>query len=370
MGEEELGMNLFLGDDDLFNEDPIEDPIDNPPAGNENDDIEDQDEPGIPHNEEPDEDDDPERVVGDDTEGSEDTDVNSSPPLFKSFASLLHQEGVLSSVDSSKLEEVKDIQDLANLIAEEVKAKELIDLTEEQREAVEAFRAGFTPELFRQHKQAELELNNIAEEDIISNEDLRRELIFQDFLNQGFNEDKALKLANRSFDTDNDVEDAKEALDNIKRGIAERFEEQKKYNLEQQKLAKEKEEKRIKDLESKILKTEDFTQGIKLTENHRKEVLKTMMTPVSKNPMTGAEENALMKDQRENEDFSQRLYTVYTLTKGFTDFSFFASKEVKKTINDFERVLKSNQHMLSGGNSNYLDDLDANDFDIGDKLVV
>ncbi len=367
MGEEELGMNLFLGDDELFNYE-IENNEDNPDNINNNINN-DQDEPdNLNNNEEPNEDDDPERVVGDDTEEGEDTDVNSSPPLFKSFASLLHQEGVLSSVDSSKLDEVNNIQDLANLIAEEVKSKELIDLTPEQKEAVEAFRAGFSTELFKQHKQAELELSNITPDVITENEDLRRELILQDFLNQGFSEEKAMRLTNRSFETDNDVEDAKEALDNIKVGLAERFEQQKNYNLEQQKLAREKEEKRIKDLETKILKTENFTENIKLNDNHRKEILKSMMTTISKNPLTGAEENALMKDQRENEDFSQRLYTVYTLTKGFKDFSFFASKEVRKTITNFERVLQNNQHMLSGGNSNYLDDLNANDFEIGDKL--
>ena len=71
------------------------------------------------------------------------------------------------------------------------------------------------------------------------------------------------------------------------------------------------------------LETEKPFKGLKINDNSRKKVLDTKFIPISKNPITGAEENALMRDQREDEDFSRKLYTVYTLTNGFKDFSYF-----------------------------------------------
>lgn len=380
--EEELGMNLFLGDDfdydgDESNVDPNGHIVDNDLGDDDSE--ENNDESSTQNNindeEDTNEDEDPERVVGGNTE-DEDTDDddddvgNSSPPLYKSFASLLHKEGVLASVDSSKLEKVETIQDLANLITEEVKAKELIDLTEEQREAVEAFRSGFDVETFQRQKQTENQLNSITEDTLVENEDLRKQLIYQDFINQGFNESKALKLTERSFATDGDIEDAKEALENIRAGVKERFEEEKRYNLEQARLAKEQEEKRIKELENSILKTEEPFAGVKLNETARKEIVKNMMVPVGKNPVTGVEENALMKSQREDPEFSRKLYTVFTLTKGFTDFSQFGKVEGRKIQNDFDKILKNNQHVITGGDASFLDDGNSKDYEIGDNLVL
>lgn len=378
--EEELGMNLFLGDEFYDEEnDNIQDPnefikddfedIDDE-DNNQDDDSKLKDEK---HKEEPNEDEDPEDVVGDDTEEEQSDDNkddnNSSPPLYKSFASLLHQKGIFSSVDSSKLENINDISDLETLINEEVENRKLRDFTDEQREAIEAYKAGFDIETFQNQKKAELELESITEDALVSNEELRRQIIYQDYINQGFKEDKALKLTNRSFEIDEDVNDAKESLENIKNGLKERFEQEKQYRLTQAKEAKEAEEKRLKKLEETILKNEEPLQGIKVNEIARKEILKTMMVPVSKNPITGAEENALMKSQREDPDFAQKLYSVFTLSKGFTDFSYFGKKETKKKIDEFEKVLKNNQHVIQGGDPSFLDDKDSKDYEIGDNLI-
>lgn len=371
MFEEELGMGVFdLGDEFIEETDNLEPPV----LGEV---IKDKDDELVENEikEEPDEDadKDPDKVVGENTEDDEDIDENnddtSSPPLYKSLASYLQTEGVLTSVDSSKLEKVETIQDLADLINEEVKVKELADLTDLQREAVQAFRAGIDVESFQKQKTIESNLDTITEDIINSDQELRSQLIFQDFINQGFSEQKAQRLTDRSIAADDDIEDAKEALENIKKGVKEKFEEEQKFRLTQKQKEQEEYIASQKLLEKTILETEEPLKGIKLNETARKQVLSTMMNPVSKNPITGVDENQLMKDQRESKDFSQRLYTVYTLTKGFTDFSYFGKSARSNEIKNIEKALKNNQHVLQGGDPSFLDDPNANDYDIGDKIL-
>lgn len=370
--EEELGMNLFLGDEFYEDNDDINNNASDDDANddsNQNNDLDDSD---LNNNEEPDEDTNPDGVDGDDTGDSAnaDDDDSSSPPLYKSLAAHLHDEGVLSSVDSSKLENINSVQDLADLIAEEVKAKELMDLTDLQKEAVEAFRAGIDVETFKQQKIVENNLDSITEEVIVSDQELREQLIYQDFINQGFSEQKAKRLTERSIEADDDIEDAKEALENIKKGIKEKFLAEQEFNNKQKADAAAKQLSEKKALEKAILETEEPIKGIKLNDVARKKVLSTMMNPISKNPQTGVEENELMKDQRENKDFSQRLYTVYALTKGFTDFSYFGKNEKNSTIKNLEKALKNNQHIIQGGDPSFLDDPNSSDFEIGDKLIL
>lgn len=369
--EEDLGMNIFLGDDFEFDDDNTIDPNEHLVADNLHDEEEPQDAQNN-INDEPIENENSEGVDGDDTEDDDiesNTDDNSSPPLYKSLASVLHEQGALSSVDSSKFENIKTVEDFDALIDEEAKAREFRDLTELQREALEAFRAGIDVDTFKLQKQTENDLESITEDDLTTDQDLRRQIIYQDFINQGFSEQKALKLANRSFEVDEDVDDAKEALENIKLGLKEKYKEQVEYEKNEKIKAQKAFETRQKELEKSILETAEPLKGIKLNETARKHVLSTMMIPVSKNPETGTDENALMKDQRESKDFSQRLYTVYTLSKGFTDFSYFGKSEKSKANNDLEKALKNNQHISTGGDSTFLDDMNSTDYEIGDQIV-
>jgi len=378
MEEEELGMNLFLGDE-FFNEeedDNITPPDDNINLDIDHDDDEQNDDDvnndNQNNNEDTDEDTDPDGVVGENTEDDDSDDNNddsSSPPLYKSLASYLHDEGVLSSVESSELEKIETIQDLAELINKEVKTKELADLSDLQKEAVEAFRAGVDVETFKQQKTVENNLDSITEDILVSDQDLRKELIFQDFINQGFSEQKAQRLTDRSIEADDDIEDAKEALENIKKGVKERYQAEIEFKRKEQEEATKKYQKTQDTIKKNILEKEELVKGIKLNETARKQILSNMLNPVSKNPNTGIDENILMKDQRENEDFNERLYAVYTLSKGFTDFSYFAKKETKNTVKNLEKALKNNQHIINGGSSTFLDDPNSSDYEIGDKIV-
>ena len=68
-------------------------------------------------------------------------------------------------------------------------------------------------------KQYENTINYLEsiQEDAINDEgkdgeNLRKQLIFQDFINRGFSEERANREVTKSFNSGNDIEDAKEAL--------------------------------------------------------------------------------------------------------------------------------------------------------------
>jgi len=357
--EENYGMNLFL-DDEFFEDENLED---------QNQEADEQSDENI---EEIDEDVNQDEVVEDTEEEddqSQNDDTTSSPPLYKSLASHLYDKGILASVDSSKIESVKTPEDLEALVVEQMKINEFKDLTDIQKEALEAFREGVSVDTFKQQKEIESELNNITDNAIENDELLRRQIIHQGFINKGYSEEKAVKLTNRSFEVGEDLQDSKESLEDLKLNVKERFEQQKEYEKTVKIKNEEAKQKERENLEALILKTEEPIKGVKVNEVVRKKILETMFTPIGKNPITGEDENALMKDQRENKNFSQKLYTVYAMTKGFTDFSIFGKQEKAKMKNELERALKNNQHVLTGGEATHLDDPNATDYDIGDKLI-
>ena len=63
-------------------------------------------------------------------------------------------------------------------------------------------------------------LNEVSEdklkEETTEGEELRKRLIYQDYINRGFSQERATKEVKRSIDSGNDIEDAKEALNSNK----------------------------------------------------------------------------------------------------------------------------------------------------------
>jgi hypothetical protein len=75
---------------------------------------------------------------------------------------------------------------------------------------------GVEPDEVRKYESTINYLQGITE-DVIADETskgetLRKQLIFQDFLNRGYSKERATREVKKSFDSGSDIEDAKEAL--------------------------------------------------------------------------------------------------------------------------------------------------------------
>lgn len=296
---------------------------------------------------------------GDDTnEGTNDT----PPNLFSSVATVLYDEGVLPSldIDTTKIE---NVDDLANAVKSEVQSLYEQKLIQKfGKEGFDYIDKGVSVQEVESFQDRSNILNNITEDGLIEDVELSKNVIYEDYLSRGMSPERAAKIIDRTATIGDEalVEDAKESLANLK------VFNQNKLNERAQSIAND----RIrveKENAAKELKVKNSIYGVSALENGpsiNKQVQDNvygLMTTVVGNAPDGSPENAVMKARRENSvDFDTKLYYVYELTKGFTDFSKFGKAAKNSAISDLERAFQANKNDYNG-NPSYINDKNSYD---------
>lgn len=260
-----------------------------------------------------------------------------SNAALSAFANLLADEGVVSLDENQNIESTNDLVDL---IQKTIKENELAHLSDDQKQALKAFENGIPVEEFLKSQSTVQTIANITNEQIESDPKLRRSLIKDSYLAKGFSEDKADRLTQDSFDLGRDVEDAVEAKDDQvkfqKQRIANEIAEQEK----QQEAAKKQQEAELKKLKDKVYKEEEIIPGISFNRKTADKVYESMTKVVGE--VQGQPINQMMKDRIDNPiDFEHRLHYVYTLTKGFKDFSKLVKTSKSRAVSEFEAKLNN-----------------------------
>lgn len=369
--DEELGMDLFeeeglelnidatpeeLGIEEEQEEQNTDESQDDSEDENINDSSEDQD--------------DPETVAESEEDDQEGGDDNNSPNLYSSLASVLSEQGLLPSfdLDNNKIESIDDISAaLRNEVDSNVKQRLVESLGEDGYEAI---MNGVPLTQLADYKSKQESLNSITEEAIAADLELGKKVIYQDYINQGMSEERAQKLLKRIIDSGDEaiLEDSKESLESLKAFEAKQLEQTKEQNLKLRQ-AQEKEQAELdKNLKNKIYNSDELIKGVKLTKAIKDKVYSSMTEIVGKND-NGIGENKLMKSRRENPlEFDTKLYYVYELTNGFTDFSKVINTTKTSAISTLEQALRKQRNPDSGSPS-YLNDNDSY-FGAGDELVL
>ena len=372
--EEELSLDNILGAEEienLFIED--EDTQDTPPANGE----------PPKKEEEPDKDkeettevvdvdnlftDTPESVGSgkENTEEKEDTtpkgDGTSPKNFYSSIAKALKEEGIFPDLDDEGLSKVKDPEDFRDLIDQQIKA----GLDERQRRIDEALNAGVEPTEIRKYENTINFLDSIKEENISDEGDkgekLRKDLIYQDFINRGYSKERAAREVQKSFNAGTDIDDAKEALksniDFFKDKYDELVNEAKSEAEQEEKERKEQAEK----LKSSILNDKDVFGDLSIDKSTRQKIYDNIAKPVYKDPETGEYFTAIQKYEMENRtDFLKNIGLLFTLTDGFKNLDGLVKgkvkKEVKKGLRELEHTL-NNTARTSDGNLKFVSGVD------------
>nr|DAG97203.1 MAG TPA: hypothetical protein [Crassvirales sp.] len=286
--------------------------------------------------------------------------------FYSSIASALMGDGVLSlTLSDEELGNIKTPEDFTELITKEINNR----FDESQRRLKEALDLGINPKEIKSYEDTINNLQNLRNQDFSGDDEpsinLRKQLIFRDFINKGFSEEKAIRYTERSISTGNDIEDAKEALEsNI-----EYFEALKnsKYEEAKQSIEKEKERKanEINILHKKFKENKQF-EGIDVDEATRLKALQNITKVVGKdeygNPLT-----EIQKYQNENrEEFLYKLGMLYTLTDGFKNFDRFVApkvnKEYKKNVKDLANKLNLTNRDMFGNVEQRIDTKDTNSY--------
>lgn len=329
-------LNMDVNPEEIFDntEDTDEDEQNDDSLDLDNDNLDEGDD----SSEEVDEDEASEEEGGDEDE--------TSPNIYSSFASVLSEQGLLPSLElqNKKVETVDDLTDIFKVeIDNQVKNYLISKIGEDGYDALEK---GISLSQYQSHKEAVQTLDNIDETVLSTDLELSKRIILQDYINQGMDESRAMRILKKSIDLGEDsiVEDAKESLISLKAFEEKRIEQEKINN--EIRIANEikAQEKIDNDLKNTIYNAKEFIKGIPVNKTIQDKVYQSITKVVSQSP-NGIAENKLMKDRRENPiEFDTKLYYLYEVTNGFKDFSKIMSKTESKVLSDFERSLRQNKH--------------------------
>lgn len=300
------------------------------------------------------------------TEEKEDTtpkgDGTSPKNFYSSIAKALKEEGIFPDLDDEGLSKVKDPEDFRDLIDQQIKA----GLDERQKRIDEALNAGVEPTEIRKYENTINFLDSIKEENISDEGDkgekLRKDLIYQDFINRGYSKERAAREVQKSFNAGTDIDDAKEALKSNIDFFRDKYDElvndAKSEAEEEEKERKEQAEK----LKSSILNDKDVFGDLPVDKSTRQKIYDNIAKPVYKDPETGEYFTAIQKYEMENRtDFLKNIGLLFTLTDGFKNLDGLVKgkvkKEVKKGLRELEHTL-NNTARTSDGNLKFVSGVD------------
>lgn len=287
-------------------------------------------------------------------DSSTDNGGGTSPKNFySSIANAVAEDGVFPNLDEETIKKATDAESFSELFDKEVEAR----LDEAQRRIKNALDNGVEPSDIRKYENTLNYIDSLNDalisEESEKGEQLRRNLIYQDFLNKGYSPDKAQKFTERTIDAGTDVEDAKEALQSNREFF------QNAYNTllheAQQRADEEKLErqKQAEALKNSIMKDKQLFGDMELSSEIRKKTFENISKPMYKDQETGEYLTAIQKYEMEHRgDFLKYVGLLFTLTDGFKDFESFTKgkvkKELKKGLRELEKTLNNTSRSADG----------------------
>lgn len=303
----------------------------------------------------------------DNTKGKEDTssrEDSTSPQktIYSSIAKALKEEGIFPDLDDEVLSKVKEPEDFRDLVEQQIKA----GLEERQKRIDDALNYGIEPTEIKRYENTLNFLDSVKEENITDEsdkgEELRKNLIFQDFINRGYSRERAAREVQKSFNAGTDIEDAKEAL----KSNTEYFKGKYDDLIEDAKLEAQKEEENKKEqankLKESILNEKNILGDLSIDKPTRQKIYDNIFKPIYKDPETGEYYTAIQKYEKDNRvDFLKYLGLIFTLTDGFKSLDGLVKgkvkKEVKNGLRDLEHAI-NNTARNSDGNLKFVSGVD------------
>ena len=300
--------------------------------------------------------DEPESVGSGDNKDKEDTDSDeggTSPNFYSSIAKALTEEGIFPDLDDETISEVKTPEDFRDLVEKQIQA----GLDERQKRIDDALNAGVEPSEVKKYEGAISYLDGLTDEDLADEtekgETLRKNLIYQDFVNRGYSKERATREVQKSLKGGTDLEDAKEALISNKEYFQKQYDNLIKEAQKQEEAAKNERKQQAEALKTSILTDKKVFGEIELDKGTRKRIYENIAKPVFRDPETGEPMTAIQKYEKENStDFLKYVGFLFTMTDGFKNLDGLVKgkvrKEVKKGMRELESKLSGTMRTSDG----------------------
>lgn len=280
-------------------------------------------------------------------------DDGASPNFFSSIAAALVDEGVFPDLNEDEISQIKGPEDFRDLIDRQIKS----GIDEANQRVLEALNAGVEPTAIQNYERVLSYLNSIddasLEDESEKGENLRKNIIYQDYINRGFSKERATKEVEKSFRAGTDIEDAKESLTGNKDFYQGQYDDLIKEGKEAEAKEAKKQKEQAEELKKSILTEKKVFGDIEIDKNTRQRVYDNVAKPIYKDPDSGEYLTAVQKYQREHPvEFSKNLGLLFTLTDGFKNIDTLVGgkvkKEVKKGLRELETKIRSTSSSTSG----------------------
>lgn len=301
----------------------------------------------------------PESVGRENNNNEEQEDTNNpnddgaSPNFFSSIAAALVDEGVFPDLNEDEISQIKGPEDFRDLIDRQIKS----GIDEANQRVLEALNAGVEPTAIQNYERVLSYLDSIddasLEDESEKGENLRKNIIYQDYINRGFSKERATKEVEKSFRAGTDIEDAKESLTGNKDFYKGQYNDLIKEGKEAEAKEAKKQKEQAEELKKSILTEKKVFGDIEIDKNTRQRVYDNVAKPIYKDPDSGEYLTAVQKYQREHPvEFSKNLGLLFTLTDGFKNIDTLVGgkvkKEVKKGLRELETKIRSTSSSTSG----------------------
>ena len=261
--------------------------------------------------------------------------------FYSTIAKALKEEGILQDLSTEDLDSIKDDSTFKQALEKQLSTR----LNEKQRRIEEALNTGVDNNVIQNYENTLNFLDNIGndslEDESQKGQTLRKQLIFQDYLNRGYSEDKAKRELSKSLNAGTDIQDAKDALLGNKQFFSNQYnsiiQEKKNEEIETKKRIEEEAAK----LKNSIMNDKKIFDGVEVDADTRKKIYDSITAPSYKTE-SGEYLTQLQKYQRDNkQEFMTKLGYLFVATDGFKTLDKIIKPKVNKKVNSALRELEN-----------------------------
>lgn len=282
-----------------------------------------------------------------DHQEQEDPDLNEgqgaspSKSIYSSIAKDLRDDGVFLDLDDQTIASIESSDDLYKVLEEQIQAK----MDARSKRIDDALNNDVELTTVQKYERALNYLDSIDIESIEdegeAGENLRRTLIFQDFKNRGFSDERAKRETEKSFSAGTDVEDAKEALQSNKDYVNSEYDSLVKEAKKEQEEYAKKQKKEAENLKKSIFEDKQLFGEIEVDSKTRQKIYDNLSKANYRDAETGEMLTAIQKYERDNRaEFLKNLGILFTLTDGFKSLDGLVKDRVKKEVKKGQRELE------------------------------
>jgi len=292
--------------------------------------------------EDPEEGAEPEEQNTESDDPSDESKNSSSSSNYQVFAKALYDEGVITSFNEDS--EIGGAEELVDTIKAEIEKQvsdRRNDLPDVVKDIIERYEDGVDLGEFLNIKKQEQDFSNITEEQLNDDEGLAKAIIKRDLLDNGYTNEDADDEVEDVIELGKQAARSKRALKRINKRIGDKQTAMAAEAKAERKASEDSYRENLQKMTKNIEDTKEIA-GLELSGKQRKDALKAMTDIVGKvgDTPVNAITQSRMKDPME---FDKNVSLLWTITKGFTDWTGLQKTAKRKAIKNLEDAFENPQ---------------------------